>query len=177
MKVVRFAFVASVMLAGTVLADAPVALHGLTLQQAPETVYAPPQPPQPQSGVNEGAVHFVGEARYMTDYVFRGIERFEVPGAEDRLNLQVHSKFTMDLGKLPHPFLELFVNVAENDPISSFQEIRPTLGFDWPIRPFVFSAGHSTYLFPDRDSLETNEVFGKVAFDDSVIWGTRNPVL
>lgn len=177
MKVVRFAVVASAVLAGEVLADTPVFRTALTLQPAPETVYAPPQAPQPRSGVNEGAVHFEGEALYMTDYVFRGIERFEVPGGEDRLNLQLHSKVSIDLDKLPHPFLDLFVNVAENDPISSFQEIRPTIGFDWPIRPLVLSAGHTSYLFPDRDELETNEVFGKISLDDSFLWGTPRPVL
>ncbi|GIW75539.1 MAG: hypothetical protein KatS3mg104_0602 [Phycisphaerae bacterium] len=56
------------------------------------------------------------------------MELFEAPGSEDQLNLQFDGKISFDLGKLPHPFVQVFVNVAENDPVSNFQEIRPTVG-------------------------------------------------
>jgi hypothetical protein len=62
----------------------------LSLQPAAaerESVYAPPAPPREEEGVNEGAVHFDLLIGYFTDYVFRGIERFDAAlGHEDRAN-------------------------------------------------------------------------------------------
>ncbi len=152
----------------------------LSLEPAePESVYAPPAPPREDAGVNEGAVHFDLALGYFTDYVFRGIELFELPGPDriDRANLQVDAKLSYDLGKLPHPFVRIFANVAESDPISTFEEIRPMLGFDWTIRPFVVSAGHNTYIYPDRDALETSEFWGQIQLDDSYFLRTDKPLL
>jgi hypothetical protein len=146
-------------------------------RQEPESVYAPPAPPSPEDGTNQGAVHIELSILYSTDYIFRGIERFEVPDREDNLNLQIDTKLSFDLGKLPHPFVEVFVNVSESDPISTFQEIRPTVGFDWNIRPITFSAGHTTYLFPDRDDEETSEVFARITIDDSYFLRLERPLL
>src|SRR5690242_14032229 len=56
---------------------------GFTLQQEPESIYAPPQPPREDEGLNEGGVHIDLTVRYMTDYVYRGIDFSEVGGAED----------------------------------------------------------------------------------------------
>lgn len=159
------------------LAAALLLPNTVLAQPAPESVYAPPEPPPERSGTNEGAVKFDLDVRYMTDYVYRGVEFLEVPAAEDRLNLQFEGKIRFDLGKLPHPFVSVFTNVADSDPISDFQEIRPTVGFDWPIRPLTISAGYTSYIFPDRGSLDTNEVFARLELDDSLIWQTRRPVL
>lgn len=165
---------ASAVRAGDSSFGKPVAL---SLQpDEPESVYAPPSPPREDSGVNEGAVHFELAIRYSTDYVFRGIERFEPTGAEDRASAQIDAKLSWDLGKLPHPFIGLFVNYAESDPISTFQEVRPVPGFDWTIRPVKFSGGFATYLFPDRDDSETSEVWGRIEIDDSYFLHTDGPL-
>src|SRR5690606_16741966 len=67
------------------------------------SVYAPPAPPSPTDGVNQGGVHIDLRVNYMTDYVFRGIEILEVPASEDVANLQVEAKLQWDLGRLPSP--------------------------------------------------------------------------
>jgi hypothetical protein len=150
----------------------------LSLQPAePETVYAPPAAPTPGTGINEGAVHFDLAIGYFTDYVYRGIEIFEPPGGEDRVNLQIAAKLSWDLGKLPHPFIAVFTNFADSDPISTFQEIRPYVGFDWTIRPLIFSAGYTSYLYPDRDQSETSEAWGQIMIDDSYFLRTEKPIL
>lgn len=143
----------------------------------PESVYAPPAPPREDEGFNEGAVHFDLALGYFSKYIYRGVEVFHPPLGKDRSNLQINSKLAWDLGKLPHPFLGVFANVSESDPVSTFQEIRPTVGFDWTIRPFIFSAGHISYLYPDRDKLETSEVYGQIQLDDSYFLHTDQPFL
>lgn len=148
----------------------------LSIEQQPESIYAPPEPPRPGQGVNEGAVHLDLTVRYMTDYVFRGIDFSEVGGREDAPNVQFDGALWMDLGKLPHPFVGLFINVYDSDPVSEFQEIRPTVGFDWTIKPLTFTFGNNTFIYPDRDPLNTNEVYTRVALDDSFLWGTTRPV-
>lgn len=142
----------------------------------PESIYAPPSPPQENAGVNEGAVHFNLAVGYFTDYVYRGLELLEPPGAEDRTNLQVNARLSFDLGKLPHPFVGVFVNVADSDPTSTFQEVRPYLGAEWTIRPLIISGGHNAYLYPDRDQLETSEFWGKIQIDDSYFFRTDQPI-
>src|SRR3954449_8190795 len=97
----------------------------MMLQNEPDSVYAPPSPPREEEGFNQGGVHLDLTVNYLTDYVYRGIERLEVPGHEDKPNLQFDGKMSFDLGKLPHPFVGTFVNVADSDPVSRFQEIRP----------------------------------------------------
>jgi len=154
------------------LAIVSMLLSSMTLaQSAPESVYAPPELPTEADGTNLGAVHMELSLTYFTDYVYRGVEVFEVPGPEDQLNLQIDSKVSFDLGKLPHPFVSVFVNVAEDDPISDFQEIRPVVGFDWTVKPVVVSAGYVGYIYPDRDDLSTSEAFLKIALDENVLFG------
>lgn len=152
---------------------APVAL---IMQQQPESVYAPIEPLPFDAGVNEGGLKLDLTVRYLTDYVFRGLERFEVDGSEDQANLQFDGKLSFDLGRLPHPFVAVFVNVASSDDVSSFQEIRPVLGFDWTLRPITFSAGHTGYIYPDRDPLETSEVWARIALDDSYFFRRDKPL-
>ncbi|HEX8340134.1 MAG TPA: hypothetical protein VF624_04430 [Tepidisphaeraceae bacterium] len=142
-------------------------------QESFDTVYAPPALPSEQDGINRGGVHLDFAVTYLTDYVFRGVEIFEVGGSEDRLNLQLDTKVSFDLGKLPHPFVNVFVNIAEDDPISDFQEIRPVVGFDWLIKPILFSFGHINYLYPDRDAQETSEIFVQIGLDENSLFRGR----
>ncbi len=143
-------------------------------QAAPPSVYAPPEIPTEADGTNLGAVHMDFSVSYFTDYIYRGVEVFETPGAEDQLNLQFDGKVSFDLGKLPHPFVNVFVNVADDDPVSDFQEIRPTVGFDWTVKPIVISAGYTAYIYPDRDDYATSEAFLKIALDENVMFGGKS---
>jgi hypothetical protein len=169
------------------------------MQDVPESVYDLEAPPEPNQGVNEGAVNFDLTVRYLTDYVFRGIDRSEGTGqfndehgkpivfdpanpnpklgAEDAPNLQVDTKLKFDLGRLPSPFVGLFANVFNDDPINRFQEIRPYFGLEWRIRPVILAGGHTNYIFPERDPANTAEVWGSVTLDDSFLWHTDHPVL
>jgi len=178
------------MSAGSLAADAPAetpagapapsyfpSASGFTLQQEPESIYAPPQPPREDEGLNEGGVHIDLTVRYMTDYVYRGLDFSEVGGAEDAPNLQIDGKISWDLGKLPHPFIGVFVNVYDSDPISRFQEVRPTFGVDWPIKPLLLSFGHNTYIYPERDELNTSEAYARIELDDAFLWSTERPIL
>jgi len=164
-----------VALASAARADFPV--PRLSLQDDVNSVYAPPSPASENEGLNAGGVNLDIEVRYMTDYEYRGIERFDsTTSHEDSANLQWEGKLDWNLGKLPHPFIGLFVNVAESDPISNFQEVRPFFGGEWNLRPFILSTGHTTYIFPDRKALETSEVWGKVELDDSYFFNSDRPL-
>ncbi|HEX8322650.1 MAG TPA: hypothetical protein VF595_01940, partial [Tepidisphaeraceae bacterium] len=156
-----------------VLALAPFA----AAQATPESVYAPPELPSGDTGTNEGALHLGLGLSYFTDYVFRGVEIFEVPAHEDSLNLQIDGKLSFDLGKLPHPYVSVFVNIADADPVSDFQEIRPAVGFDWTIKPLIISGGYTGYIYPERDERQTSEVFLGVALDEkALVHGEPIPV-
>ncbi len=156
-----------------ILATSVLSSHLAYAQQTPPSVYAPPELPTEADGTNMGAVSLEVSMRYMTDYVYRGVEVYESPKSEDQLILQLDGKLAFDLGKLPHPYVGVFVNAAEDDPVSDFQEIRPTLGFDWTIKPIVISAGYSAYIYPDRNDFDTNEVFIKLALDKNVLFGGK----
>ena len=160
------------------VADKPFVPLNLSLQPSePESVYAPPSPPRPEEGINEGAVHFDLGVGYYTRYIYRGIQVFDPIRASDNVNIQINSKLSWDLGKLPHPFIGVFVNYADSDPVSSFQEVRPTVGAEWTIRPLVLSGGLTTYLYPDRKDFQTSEVWGKLQLDDSYFLRSDQPLL
>ncbi len=141
-----------------------------------DSVYAPPGDPREQAGTNAGGVNFALDTWYSTDYVFRGIDRSEVGGHEDAPNAQFDASLNFNLGKLPHPFIGVFVNVYNSDPISRFQEIRPYFGVDWTIRPLNIKLGHNTYLYLEREENNTAEFYGQVTFDDSYLFGTDGPI-
>lgn len=147
----------------------------LRAQSDTESVYAPPAPPTPDSGTNQGALHLDTKVNYMTDYVYRGIQ--PIPTPNHGPNLQFDGELNLDLGKLPHPFGGIFTNINSSDPVNHFEEIRPFFGFDWKLSPFIFTAGDNSYIHPDRSSLDTSEVFWKLTFDDSIIWHTEKPLL
>lgn len=158
----------------------------LTLAEQPESIYPDPEPPLPNTGVNEGGVHLSLSVNYLTDYVFRGIDRSEVgaidpdeagDATEDGPNLQFDGKLSFDLGRAPHPFVGAFVNVFNDDPVSRFQEVRPFVGLDWNVRPLLLTAGWQSFIFPERDDFNTAEVYGRLEVDDSVFWRTDRRVL
>src|SRR5688500_1402116 len=173
--------------------DSAAAAAPLYLQNGeyPETVYAEPGPPREDQGVNAGGVNLDLRVSYLTDYVYRGIDKSEmlaadpgdegpgeeIEGSEDAPNLQVALQIEFNLGRAPHPFAGVFANVFDDDPVSRFQEIRPFVGLEWSLRPFVLAAGHTTYIYPEREDLNTAEVWASVTLDDSVLWRTDDPVL
>lgn len=169
------AFVAALVLGGSFAVAQP----------APESVYAPPELPSETDGINEGAVHFNLGVNYATAYIYRGVRVFNIPGTStslnsfnaSNLNLQIDSKLSIDLGKLPHPYVSVFTNIANDDAVSNFEEIRPSVGFDWEIKPLIVSAGYTSYLYPERAERETQEIFLNITLDDTALFsGTTVPV-
>jgi len=115
---------------------------------------------------------------YYNRYLYRGLARFQDTGNGNSVNIQVDGKLSYDLGAFPHPFVEVFTNVDDADEVSRFQEVRPTLGFDWNLKPLMLSAGYIDYLFPEREKTnDTQEVFLKLGFDDSTIFRTERPII
>jgi hypothetical protein len=190
-------------MAAPAYADEPLTPTPLRLSEEPlrllvqsdyDSVYAPPDPISESAGVNEGGVHFNLDVTYFTDYVYRGLDQSEriantpvigdptgrpdaAPGAEDSANIQVDAMLKFDLGKAPHPFVGVFVNTFNADPQSRFQEIRPYFGLEWTLRPVIFTVGHQTFIYPDRDQLNTTEVYGMITLDDSYFFRTDDPIL
>jgi hypothetical protein len=170
----------------------PMAVRGaervapFTLMQDPyESIYLPPGPPRVEEGVNEGGVNFGLRIAYLTDYVYRGVDQSERlaaldelgqpnpdadVGAEDAANLQFDGSLEMNLGRLPHPVAGVFANVYNDDPVSRFQEIRPYFGLDWDLRPLRIQGGQISYIFPEREDLNTNEIWASITFDDARLW-------
>jgi hypothetical protein len=150
----------------------------LSTEGAPDSVYAPPTPPREDEGLNQGGVHFGLDLSYLNRYLYRGVIRFKNVGGSSQLNLQLDGKLSYDLGTLPHPYVETFVNVDDGDSISRFQEVRPGAGFDWNLKPLMLSAGYIDYLFPEREKTnDTQEGYAKLGFDDSTLFRTEHPVL
>jgi hypothetical protein len=152
-----------------------------------ESIYEPPGPPRVEEGVNAGGVNFDLRVSYLTDYVYRGIDQSErlaalddlgnpnpaaKPGHEDAPNLQFDGFLKLNLGRMPHPVAGVF-----DDPISRFQEIRPYFGFDWNLKPLRVQAGQISYVYPERENLNTQEAWLSVTFDDSRLWRTERPVI
>jgi len=142
-----------------------------------ESVYAPPEPAREIDAANEGGVNFNLDVLFMSDYIWRGIDRSESGGAEDSPNLMFDAKISFNAGRYPHPFIGIFANVYDSDPESRFEEIRPYFGFDWNLRPFLFTVGYNSYIFPDRDQFNTAEVFVNCKLDDSYFFRTEQPIL
>ena len=144
----------------------------------PDSVYAPPAPPREDIGLNQGGVHFGLDLSYLNRYLYRGIILFKNVGGSSSFNTQVDGKLSFDLGTLPHPYVETFVNIDDGDTVSRFQEVRPSTGFDWNLKPLLLSAGYIDYLYPEREKThDTQEGFAKIGFDDSTIFHTDRPIL
>ena len=155
-------------------------LHLAMLADEPESIYPTPnvERPREEEGINAGGVNFHLTFNYLTDYVYRGIDHSEVGNAsEDAPNLQFDGYLEFNLGRLPHPVVGVFVNVFNDDPISRFQEIRPYLGFDWNLRPLTISAGWISYIFPEREGQNTQEIYGRLTLDDAYFFHSNQPLL
>jgi hypothetical protein len=157
-------------------ADLPVPANLTLLPPEGESVYAPPAPPREDEGVNAGGVTFDLAFRYATDNVYRAVSRSAPADNPHTPNLQFDGRMSVNLGKFPHPFLGTFINVHSSDPISRFQEVRPYFGLEWNLRPFILEGGNINYIFPERDDLNTGEVYAKVTFDDSWLFRTDAPL-
>lgn len=142
-----------------------------------ESIYPQLNGPQETPAVNSGSVNFNLEADYLTQYVYRGVDHSRVGGRGAGANLAIQGQMTFDLGKFPHPFVGVFTDVFDSDPVSRFQEIRPFIGALLPLRPFTFEGGLNSYIYPERENFDTAEVYGKISFDDSLLLNTERPVL
>ena len=160
----------------------------MVLPAEPPSVYAPIEPERVEDGTNKGGVNIDLDFRYLTDDMYRGVSHnravfLEMPaqGKLHAANFQADAKLEFDLGKLPHPFVGVFANINDSDPISRFQEIRPNFGFDYTIRPLIFSVGQNSYLYPERErdnpSPNTSEAFIKLTIDDSYFFLTPSAIL
>jgi hypothetical protein len=161
------------------------------LPPEPPSVYAAPEPERVEDGVNNGGVNIDVDFRYLTDDVYRGISHDRavysaVPGQPvvgklHAANYQVDATLSFNLGKLPHPFVGVFTDINDSDPVSRFQEIRPFFGLDYTLRPLSVSAGLNTYIYPEREKLSpspnTSEVYVRMMLDDSYFFLTPKPIL
>ena len=92
------------------------------------------------------------------------------------LNLLIDSRLSFDFGQYPHPFVGVFTDVYNADPVSRFQEIRPTVGADWNLRPFLLEFGDNSYIYPERENFDTSELYLQVTIDDSLLFNTDSPI-
>ena len=144
---------------------------------SPETVYAPPSVEGANEGFNGGALSLSLTGRYVTDYVYRGLELVEPQTHEDSINVQVDALLKLDLGKLPDPFVRVFTNTAEGDNLSNFQVIRPSVGLEWQTDAFTLAVGQQSFTYPDRSDLDTSEVFAELNINDGYLAGGDDPIV
>lgn len=163
--------------AAIALAGAPLIAQSPDAAPPQETIYAPPPVAGSSAGFNEGALSLDITGRYMTDYMFRGLELVEPSGSEDAINVQFDALLTLDLGQLPDPFVRIFTNTAEGDDISNFQVIRPSVGVEWETEAFRLAVGNQSFTYPDRAELDTSEVFLNLTLNDGLLFGEDEPVL
>jgi hypothetical protein len=157
----------------------------------PPSPYAPPEPEREDQGTNKGGVDVDFSFRYLTDDVYRGISHNRAvfvnqpgkppEGSLHAANYQTEAKLSFNLGPFPHPFVGVFANIDDSDPLSRFQEIRPYAGIDYTIRPLIFSSGVNAYIYPERErftpSPNTSEAFAKITLDDSYFFLTPGAIL
>lgn len=146
------------------------------LDQEPENVYAKSSTPKPDDLTNQGGVHFNFQTLYLSTYMYRGIDQSTAPQKNEH-SLEFDGRLDFDLGKLPHPFIGVFSNIFNDDPVSRFEEIRPYAGLEWTARPITLSTGFNSYLFPNRQTLDTQEVWAKLVVDDSRFFHSDQPFL
>ena len=154
--------------------------NGQPVAPPPPSVYLQPSDPTYPTDIgvgNNGGVNLDFTFRYLTDYVYRGIDFSDTAGKEDAPTFQFDTRVKFDLGKAPHPYLGVFANVYNSDPISRFQEVRPFFGAAWEIRPLTIDVGLNAYIYPEREDLNTSEYFVKFQLDDSYWLNTERPVL
>jgi len=126
---------------------------------------------------NNGGAHFSLDFAYANRYVYRGVDHDAVATHGNSLNLLFDGRLEFDLGKYPHPFVELFTNVYDADPLSRFQEIRPIVGADWDVKPFDLQLSEISYIYPERETFNYPEVDFKITLDDYLLLDTDKPFL
>ena len=92
----------------------------------PESIYPPPSAAREDEGENQGAMHYRLEVSFLNRYVYRGMDQTPA-GTRSENALQFNGTAELNLGNLPHPFVGLFSNIFDHDPVSRFEEIRPLL--------------------------------------------------
>jgi hypothetical protein len=146
-------------------------------------IYTMPEPPTKENGTNLGGVNFDVQIAYFNHYVYRGVDHsIGSPSSSNQflvkastLNLQIDARAEFNLGQFPHPFVGLFTDIYDADPVSRFQEVRPYFGAVWTVKPFTLEGGDNTYIYPDRKDLDTAEEYGKITFDDAGIFHSDKP--
>jgi hypothetical protein len=146
------------------------------LDEEPENVYVEPVAGLPPEQTNQGGMHFSLDTTYFTTYMYRGVDQSTAPIHNEHA-LQFDGRLTFDLGKFPHPFVGVFSNIFNNDKVSRFEEVRPYAGLEWTIRPITLATGFTGYIFPNREGIDTQEVWAKISADDSRFFHTEHPFL
>ena len=136
----------------------------------------PPAAPREDQGINMGGVNLDLKITYLSDYLYRGVDHSSFSNRSKKPNVQFDGTISFNTGKLPHPFIGVFANIFGADPVSRFQEIRPFAGLEWNIRPITFAAGINAYIYPEREKFNTSEVWGRLTFDDSILFRTEQPL-
>ena len=139
-------------------------------QAAPQSAWGDQQ-------INNGGAHFSLDFAYANKYVYRGVDHDSVATHGSSLNLLFDGKLEFDLGKYPHPFVEVFTNIYDADPLSRFQEIRPSVGADWDLKPFNFELVDISYIYPERESFNLPELDIKITLDDYLLLDADKPIL
>jgi hypothetical protein len=147
-------------------------------------IYTMPQTAAPGEGTNQGGANLALSLAYFNQYVYRGVVHsigsetspgvFQVKAST--LNFQVDAKLDFDLGTFPHPYLGIFTDVYDADKANRFQEVRPYYGLDWQVKPFDLNIGGNTYIYPDRGTLDTAEVYGEIKFNDALLFHSATPI-
>lgn len=149
----------------------------LNNQEDPFFSGEPSSPPEwGDQHLNNGGTHFSLDFAYANKYVYRGLDHDIVATHGNSLNLLIDGRLEFDFGKYPHPFVELFTNIYDADPISRFQEIRPIVGADWNLRPFDLELENIDYIYPDREAFNVPEIDTKITLDDSLLFHTTKPI-
>jgi hypothetical protein len=148
----------------------------LALADNPPSVYAPPAPPRENEGVNNGGAHLDFNLDYMSEYIYRGLDYSKVAGNGHAADEQFDARLEFDTAHWPHPFLGVFGNILDSDPVSRFQEFRPYGGLELTLRPLTITVGDTYYVYPEREQFNTSEVFSKLTVDDGALFGSTKPV-
>ena len=175
-------FSAGVLAAFTVLAGSA----GAQVRQAyqllddrtpsPDNVYLPDDTPRPDDMVNQGGVDFYLNTSYLSHYMYRGIDQSTRPRKNENA-LQFDGRLTFELENFPHPFVGVFANIFNTDPVSRFEEVRPYFGLEWTIRPITLAGGFNSYIFPNREGRDTQDGWMSLKIDDSRLFHSETPIL
>jgi hypothetical protein len=138
---------------------------------------APPPNAWGDQKLNNGNAHVTLDFAYANRYFYRGVDHDTTATHGNSLNLLFDGKLEFDFAQYPHPYVELFTNVYDADPVSRFQEIRPILGAEWDLKPFDIDLSAVNYIFPEREEFNYPELDLKVTLDDYLIFNTEKPVL